>query len=224
MVAIRALRRAYKAIAFRDPCRSGASLNTAPVDRSAHSTRRCSSKQIVPVAGRWNRARYSRRHAHVARTDQDLRRVRTPRRRPQHALPKRLWPTRKLAGLEGKVTTAVIRWFAKPAGVNMAGRPIRIRRAMRASARFFTRPLRGACAGSRRRTSSARSTARSSQFGPIEFDQVFRAKGRFYSTTALVGGDRALAARFGTATSPPFYLSPRDYHRIHMPAPGDWYR
>jgi phosphatidylserine decarboxylase precursor len=59
-----------------------------------------------------------------------------------------------------------------------------------------------------------------SQFGAIERDQIFQAKGHSYSTTALVGGDRELAARFENGSFATLYLSPRDYHRIHMPCAG----
>ena len=59
-----------------------------------------------------------------------------------------------------------------------------------------------------------------SQFGAIERDQIFQAKGHSYSTTALVGGDAALAARFADGSFATLYLSPRDYHRIHMPCDG----
>ena len=59
-----------------------------------------------------------------------------------------------------------------------------------------------------------------SQCGAIEGDQVFQAKGHRYSTTALVGGDAALASRFDDGAFATLYLSPRDYHRIHMPCAG----
>lgn len=59
-----------------------------------------------------------------------------------------------------------------------------------------------------------------SQFGRIEHDQIFQAKGHHYSTTALVGGDAALAAQFENGSFATLYLSPRDYHRIHMPCDG----
>jgi phosphatidylserine decarboxylase len=59
-----------------------------------------------------------------------------------------------------------------------------------------------------------------SQFGPISGDQIFQAKGHRYSTTALVGGDAALAAQFKDGSFATLYLSPRDYHRIHMPCDG----
>ncbi len=60
-----------------------------------------------------------------------------------------------------------------------------------------------------------------SQFGAIERDQVFQAKGHRYSTRALVGGDAALAAQFDDGAFATIYPSPRrDYHRIHMPCEG----
>jgi phosphatidylserine decarboxylase len=59
-----------------------------------------------------------------------------------------------------------------------------------------------------------------SQFGAIERDQIFQAKGHGYTTTALVGGDALLGVRFEDGHFATLYLSPRDYHRIHMPARG----
>ncbi len=59
-----------------------------------------------------------------------------------------------------------------------------------------------------------------SQFGAIERDQIFQAKGHHYSTTALVGGDATLAGRFDNGSFATIYLSPKDYHRIHMPCDG----
>ena len=59
-----------------------------------------------------------------------------------------------------------------------------------------------------------------SQIGAIEHDQIFQAKGHHYSTTALVGGDAALAAQFENGHFATIYLSPKDYHRIHMPCDG----
>ena len=59
-----------------------------------------------------------------------------------------------------------------------------------------------------------------SQLGAIERDQILQAKGHRYSTTALVGGDAALAAQFQDGYFATLYLSPKDYHRIHMPCEG----
>jgi len=59
-----------------------------------------------------------------------------------------------------------------------------------------------------------------SQFGRIQGQQIFQAKGHQYSSTALVGGDAALARQFDDGHFATLYLSPRDYHRIHMPCDG----
>ncbi len=61
---------------------------------------------------------------------------------------------------------------------------------------------------------------RISQFGPIRDEQIFQAKGHNFTTTALVGGDSELAAKFQHGSFANLYLSPRDYHRIHMPCDG----
>jgi phosphatidylserine decarboxylase len=59
-----------------------------------------------------------------------------------------------------------------------------------------------------------------SQCGDIRRDRIFQAKGHDYTAQALVGGDAALAARFQDGAFATLYLSPRDYHRIHMPCRG----
>jgi phosphatidylserine decarboxylase len=59
-----------------------------------------------------------------------------------------------------------------------------------------------------------------SQFGRIDRDQIFQAKGHHYSTHALVGGDAAPGRQFQDGEFATLYLSPRDYHRIHMPCDG----
>jgi phosphatidylserine decarboxylase len=56
-----------------------------------------------------------------------------------------------------------------------------------------------------------------SQFGAIEGGQILQAKGHRYTARALVGGDATLAERFHNGHFATLYLSPKDYHRIHMP-------
>jgi phosphatidylserine decarboxylase len=53
-----------------------------------------------------------------------------------------------------------------------------------------------------------------------EAAQPDQAKGHHYTAQALVGGDGALAAHFHGGLFATLYLSPRDYHRIHMPCGG----
>ncbi len=55
--------------------------------------------------------------------------------------------------------------------------------------------------------------------GPINGTEVFQAKGRRYSLRALLA-DKSEAALFSNGQFATIYLSPRDYHRIHMPIGG----
>ena len=59
-----------------------------------------------------------------------------------------------------------------------------------------------------------------SQFGDINVDQILQAKGHHFTTTALLGGDASLAHQFENGSFATLYLSPKDYHRIHMPCDG----
>ena len=59
-----------------------------------------------------------------------------------------------------------------------------------------------------------------SQLGKIEHGRIFQAKGRSYGLTTLLGGDCQRADPFINGTFATIYLSPRDYHRVHMPLSG----
>ena len=59
-----------------------------------------------------------------------------------------------------------------------------------------------------------------SAFGSINSGTIFQAKGHDYSVQSLLGGDENLAKRFHNGSFINIYLSPRDYHRIHMPLTG----
>lgn len=61
---------------------------------------------------------------------------------------------------------------------------------------------------------------RVSQIGHIQSGNIFQAKGRAYTAVELLGGDEALAAPFKDGSFATLYLSPSDYHRIHMPVTG----
>ncbi|HRF45003.1 MAG TPA: archaetidylserine decarboxylase [Candidatus Competibacteraceae bacterium] len=59
-----------------------------------------------------------------------------------------------------------------------------------------------------------------SQAGTADADTLLQAKGRTFSLTGLLGGDAERAQPFQGGTFATLYLSPRDYHRIHMPLTG----
>lgn len=59
-----------------------------------------------------------------------------------------------------------------------------------------------------------------SQIGKIQEGRIFQAKGQSYSVLELLGGEEDLAAQFIDGSFATVYLSPRDYHRVHMPYGG----
>ena len=59
-----------------------------------------------------------------------------------------------------------------------------------------------------------------SQAQAIKDGRIFQAKGQDYSLLELLGGDKELEQIFNNGQFATLYLSPRDYHRIHMPATG----
>jgi phosphatidylserine decarboxylase len=142
---------------------------------------------------------------------------------PQYLIPKQALTVLagKLAGAEaGGLTTGIIRWFVGRYGVNMAEAANPDIASYASFNEFFTRPLRDGARPLAAADFICPVDGAISQFGAIERDQIFQAKGHSYSTAALVGGDRELAARFADGSFATLYLSPRDYHRIHMPCDG----
>ena len=120
----------------------------------------------------------------------------------------------------GKFTTGLIDWFVKRYQVNMQEAANPDVASYTTFNDFFTRALKE---GARPLASAdliCPVDGAISQFGAIVGDQIFQAKGHHYSSTALVGGDAALAAQFNDGHFATLYLSPRDYHRIHMPCDG----
>lgn len=142
---------------------------------------------------------------------------------PQYLIPKQALTALagKLASAEaGSLTTSVIRWFVGRYNVNMAEAANPDIASYPSFNEFFTRPLAEGARPLAEADFLSPVDGAISQFGPIERDQIFQAKGHSYSTTALVGGDRELAAQFENGSFATLYLSPRDYHRIHMPCAG----
>ncbi|OGB02064.1 MAG: phosphatidylserine decarboxylase [Burkholderiales bacterium RIFCSPHIGHO2_12_FULL_61_11] len=141
----------------------------------------------------------------------------------QYLLPKQALTA--FAGLvasreRGWLTTALIRWFVGKYQVNMGEAANADITAYRSFNDFFTRALKPGARPLAQAALICPVDGIISQFGAIEQGQIFQAKGHSYSTTALLGGDAALAAQFQEGHFATLYLSPKDYHRIHMPAGG----
>jgi phosphatidylserine decarboxylase len=141
----------------------------------------------------------------------------------QHLLPKQALTT--LAGIAarsrgGGVTTAVIRWFIKRYGVNMAEAAEPDPAAYASFNEFFTRPLKPGARPLAAAGWICPVDGAISQFGRLDGERLVQAKGHHYTATALLGGDAQLAKHFHGGHFATLYLSPRDYHRIHMPRAG----
>ncbi len=143
-------------------------------------------------------------------------------------LPQYLIPKQALTALAGRIararggrlTTRLIEWFVTRYGVNMSEAANPDLASYPTFNEFFTRALQE---GARPLASAdliCPVDGAISQFGAIEQEQLFQAKGHRYASTALVGGDAALAAQFDDGSFATLYLSPKDYHRIHMPCDG----
>ncbi len=142
---------------------------------------------------------------------------------PQYLLPKKALTVGlgKLAAARARALSHfVIRRFVAHYGVDMNEAANPDVRSYQSFNEFFTRALR---VGARPQTRAAwlcPVDGAISQFGDINGDQIFQAKGHSYSTQALVGGDSRLAEQFRHGKFATLYLSPKDYHRIHMPCDG----
>ena len=136
---------------------------------------------------------------------------------PQHLLSRGMhWITRRRAGwLKDRVISRFIRGF----GVDMqqAAEP-NARRYATFNA-FFTRALRPEarpiCAPADCIASPVDGTV--SQLGRIENGRLFQAKGHDFGLTDLLGGRASDSAAFENGSFATLYLSPRDYHRVHIP-------
>ncbi len=142
---------------------------------------------------------------------------------PQYLMPKRLLTVfaGKVANMRGgALTHAIIRNFVKKYRVNMSEAADPRIESYATFNDFFTRALREGARPMADAPFICPVDAAISQYGPIEHDQIFQAKGHSYSTRALVGGDQQLAHQFDHGHFATLYLAPKDYHRIHMPCDG----
>ena len=145
--------------------------------------------------------------------------------RVQYILPKRLvsrivgW----LAAAEaGAVTQFFIRTFIKAFEVDMSEAKYSEPTHFNTFNAFFTRQLKDDIRPieDNEKQLCHSVDGRVSQFGKIIGDDIFQAKGHNYSLTTLLGGKPELASIFKGGDFATIYLSPKDYHRIHMPIDG----
>nr|WP_324258524.1 archaetidylserine decarboxylase [Cellvibrio fontiphilus] len=139
---------------------------------------------------------------------------------PQHALSRAAgW----LASSETPfIKNTFIKWFAKRYNVDMSLAQQENPLEYRSFNDFFTRALKPDARPLDTNPHSLVWPADGavSQLGKIVNGRIFQAKGQDYSAAELLGGDEQLAAEFAGGEFATVYLSPRDYHRVHMPYGG----
>ena len=139
---------------------------------------------------------------------------------PQHFLSRLMF---RFARIEKTwVKNNFTRWFVKQYQVNLAEAEIENIEDFIHFNDFFTRPL----ADGQRPIDKARHSIVCpadgciSQLGEVKHGRIFQAKGQEYSLQELIGGSDALAVPFKNGRFATVYLSPKDYHRVHMPIAG----
>jgi len=120
----------------------------------------------------------------------------------------------------GRITTGLIRWFVGKYDVNMGEAQNPDITSYASFNEFFTRALKPGVRPLADAAFVCPVDGAISQLGTIDDHHIVQAKGHRFTTTELVGGDAALAARFRHGTFANLYLSPKDYHRLHMPCEG----
>jgi phosphatidylserine decarboxylase len=141
-----------------------------------------------------------------------------------------LLPQHLLSRLAGKIADCTIpwiknpfiEWFIKKYNVDMSLALEEEPRNYPSFNAFFTRALKEGVRPIDDDEDSIASPADGaiSQLGKIDFHQVFQAKGQHYTLHKLLGGDENNIKLFEHGNFATVYLSPRDYHRVHMPIDG----
>jgi phosphatidylserine decarboxylase len=116
----------------------------------------------------------------------------------------------------------LITWFARQYQVNMSEAQVEEPTAYQHFNDFFTRALKEGARPLDPTPGAVLCPADGavSQLGKIEHGRIFQAKGHSFSLVELLGGDSERAAPFMGGEFATIYLSPKDYHRVHMPLAG----
>ena len=139
---------------------------------------------------------------------------------PQHAISRLTYQLTRIQTTWFK--NAFIRWFAQHYQVDWSEALHQRPEDYRDFNAFFTRPLRD---GARpvegdENTVISPADGHISQIGSIDQDAILQAKGHTFSVSDLLGGDHQRSDVFRDGRFVTVYLSPRDYHRVHMPLSG----
>ena len=119
----------------------------------------------------------------------------------------------------GAVTHFVIKVFAKKYNVDMSEAKKENFSDYESFNQFFIRELKDDARKINENPTALCLPAdgRVSQIGHIDDERLLQAKGHFFSLSDLLAGDEELVNTFKNGEFATIYLSPRDYHRVHMP-------
>lgn len=152
--------------------------------------------------------------------------------RPIAILLQYLLPKQALTALAGHLahaklgcfTQRFIAWFVRRYQVNMQEAEVQDIRHYSSFNAFFTRALQAGVRPIANADYICPVDGRISQCGQIQDYQIIQAKQHDYSVLTLLAGDQAMAQHYREGIFATIYLSPKDYHRIHMPCDGQLLR
>jgi phosphatidylserine decarboxylase len=142
---------------------------------------------------------------------------------PQYLIPQHLLSrlVLKLTRLQmGAITRWLIRQFIKIYRVDMTIAQTSDLRDYASFNQFFTRAIKPTARPLAEAEIISPVDAQISQIGQINKGSLLQAKGHFFSLEDLLGGNQEMAALFKDGLFCTLYLSPKDYHRIHIPMTG----
>lgn len=142
---------------------------------------------------------------------------------PQHALSRLIGRFARARGPRW-LRILAIRAFIRRYGVDLdeAERPFP--EAFETFNDFFTRALRADARPLCASGIACPADGEVSECGHLDGESLLQAKGRTYTLQALLAGDEERAACFAGGSFATIYLSPKDYHRVHMPLDGQLQR
>lgn len=144
---------------------------------------------------------------------------------PQYALPQHTL-SKLMSYITHSENKALKNWcintVIKHYGVNMEEAQEQNLDAFKSFNHFFTRELKPEVRplATEKNAIACPADGSVSQAGKITDGRIFQAKGMSFSTVDLLGGDAERAEPFNDGVFATIYLSPKDYHRLHMPLTG----
>lgn len=137
---------------------------------------------------------------------------------PHHLLSRGVYSLTRLEG--GRLTHWMIRKFIQRYRIDMSITQSPDIQSYHSFNQFFTRALKASARPLAPTGILSPVDGEISQIGSIQDSLLLQAKGRWFSLEELLGGDPAIVTPFKNGLFCTLYLSPKDYHRIHMPCTG----